>query len=407
MGFYIRKSLSVGPFRFNLSKSGIGVSTGIRGFRVGMGPRGNYIHMGRGGLYFRTSIPDHAHPIPKTQPLTPSIPVADGLEEIESGSTLLMVDSSSATLLQEINSKAKKFRLWPVTVTASILVLLVMAGLQAPVWALCVLGVACFGGIYTALLRDRLKKTVVLFYQMEPHLEKCYQTLHDSFDRMRSCKKTWHVEGRGDVHGLYEWKTSGGADTIVRRKSIGFYPGTPRYFKANILVPVIPAGRQTLYFFPDRLLVYGPEGVGAVAYDALEIGWAEARFIETGGVPSDASIVDKTWHYVNKSGKPDRRYKDNSEIPIALYGAVQFTSSSGLKELFQLSRPGLGQGFEAAVRELADALNSPETPAAAFMTCPCNSCSGHIEFPADAVGQNVGCPHCGLDTILFEPSASK
>ena len=43
MPFYIRKSLSVGPFRFSLSKSGIGMSGGVKGFRIGTGPRGNYI----------------------------------------------------------------------------------------------------------------------------------------------------------------------------------------------------------------------------------------------------------------------------------------------------------------------------------------------------------------------------
>ena len=37
MGFYLRKSVRVGPVRFNLSKSGIGMSTGIKGFRVGTG----------------------------------------------------------------------------------------------------------------------------------------------------------------------------------------------------------------------------------------------------------------------------------------------------------------------------------------------------------------------------------
>jgi hypothetical protein len=30
MGFYLRKSISVGPLRFNLSKSGIGVSAGVK-----------------------------------------------------------------------------------------------------------------------------------------------------------------------------------------------------------------------------------------------------------------------------------------------------------------------------------------------------------------------------------------
>lgn len=53
MPFYIRKPVRVGPLRFNLSKSGIGISTGIPGFRGGMGPRGNYVHIGGHGLYYR------------------------------------------------------------------------------------------------------------------------------------------------------------------------------------------------------------------------------------------------------------------------------------------------------------------------------------------------------------------
>jgi hypothetical protein len=36
MGFYYRKSVNLGPFRVNLSKSGVGNSVGVRGFRVGI-----------------------------------------------------------------------------------------------------------------------------------------------------------------------------------------------------------------------------------------------------------------------------------------------------------------------------------------------------------------------------------
>lgn len=50
-------SIRVGPLRFNLSKSGFGVSAGIKGFRAGTGPRGNYVHMGLGGIYYRATIP--------------------------------------------------------------------------------------------------------------------------------------------------------------------------------------------------------------------------------------------------------------------------------------------------------------------------------------------------------------
>lgn len=62
MGIYLRKSIRVGPMRFNLSKGGVGVSVGVKGFRVGSGPRGNYVHMGAHGIYYRTTIPSLRQP---------------------------------------------------------------------------------------------------------------------------------------------------------------------------------------------------------------------------------------------------------------------------------------------------------------------------------------------------------
>ena len=40
MGFIYRKSVSVGPFRVNVSKSGVGWSVGGKGFRTGVSGRG-------------------------------------------------------------------------------------------------------------------------------------------------------------------------------------------------------------------------------------------------------------------------------------------------------------------------------------------------------------------------------
>ena len=56
MGFYLRKSFRAGPVRLNLSKSGLGLSAGVKGMRLGSGPRGDYIHAGRKGLYYRQSL---------------------------------------------------------------------------------------------------------------------------------------------------------------------------------------------------------------------------------------------------------------------------------------------------------------------------------------------------------------
>ena len=119
MGFYIKKSISFGGLRFNFSKSGVGVSAGFKGLRLGTGPRGNYVHMGRGGLYYRASL-GHNRTALKDQTINrPQQPLAqqvdDGLcfQEIESADTELLTDTTSKEIIEDINTKLKKWQFWP------------------------------------------------------------------------------------------------------------------------------------------------------------------------------------------------------------------------------------------------------------------------------------------------------
>ena len=120
MSIFLRKAITVGPLRFNLSKSGIGVSAGIRGLRLGTGPRGNYVHMGRYGLYYRKTLPPLSPSRSRSgdapRPREPEIPEDshDPLQEIESAHVSQLVDSSSAEVLRELDEKRRQRRLWPV-----------------------------------------------------------------------------------------------------------------------------------------------------------------------------------------------------------------------------------------------------------------------------------------------------
>lgn len=40
---------------------------------------------------------------------------------------------------------------------------------------------------------------------------------------------------------------------------------------------------------------------------------------------------------------------------------------------------------------------------ASWTVCPCNNCSGNLEFDSAHAGETVNCPHCGMDTVLFMP----
>lgn len=56
MGWSYRRSAKFGPFRLNFSKSGIGVSAGIKGARVSTGTRGTYVNVGTNGFYYRQKV---------------------------------------------------------------------------------------------------------------------------------------------------------------------------------------------------------------------------------------------------------------------------------------------------------------------------------------------------------------
>ena len=216
----------------------------------------------------------------------------------------------------------------------------------------------------------------------------------------------WHIESRGNIATTYDWKMNAGASFLVQREAIAPSAGTPPYFQCNISIPVLPAGQQRLYFLPDRILGWDTNGVGAVGFERLDVSSYEQRFIEDGGVPSDTRVVDKTWRYVNKKGGPDRRFSDNREIPIVIYEAIMLTSKSGVQELFQASRAGMGSTLNSTVKQMASAISQRGDPKTEerYIKCPCNNCDVFIEFPTHGVGETITCPHCEMETVLFKPS---
>lgn len=352
MGFYLRKSISVGPLRFNFSKSGIGISAGVKGFRYGIGPRGNYVHMGRGGLYYRVTLPSsEGHNNSSSQSKVSSPPQLPPethapLEEIESADISRMVNSSSRELLDELNKKRLKMRLLPVVVITSAVIIVLGLLSNWPNWLLILLIITGAIGIFLGHTYDALNKTAVLFYDFDSDLEAIYIQLHNATKQLSSCAVAWHIEASGKV---YDRKYHAGANELVRRKRTFIQKAEPPYLKTNIETIAVGVGRQTLYFFPDRVLIYDKSGVGAVSYSELCVEVNATRFIESDSVPYDAEVVGHTWKYVNKSGGPDRRFKDNKELPICRYEEILLSSQSGLNEAIHLSRCGLGREFAEAI----------------------------------------------------------
>lgn len=358
MPLYIRRSVSAGPFRFNFSKSGVGVSVGVKGLRIGTGPRGHYIHAGRGGLYYRATLGNagrgrESAASPQQSPLPRATFDNDDVAmiEIESGDVMHMRDESFSELLDEINSKARQTRMSAAFFWTA-LAIGVMAALATggPGLFLCVAALPAAG---VGKWLDSYRRTSVLYYDLEGDAETAYRRLVEGFDGLIECAAKWHIEAGGAVQSLTAWKRNAGATHLVNRKVTTLAYNLPAVVKSNVTPPALYVGKQIMFFMPDLVLVQDGSSVGAVNYADLNVRRQDSRFIETERVPRDAQIVDHTWKHPNKSGGPDRRFRDNRQIPICLYEAMHLTSNSGVNELVEFSRTGVVAAFVDGCRKLA------------------------------------------------------
>jgi hypothetical protein len=267
-------------------------------------------------------------------------------EAIESGSVLNMRDATADALLAELNGKRKRRRFLP-GVAFSALFGIVLLSTRLPSWATPILAVVGLVAVLASWQLDLLRKSTVVMYDLDPDATASYQGLIDAVSQIRQAQRVWHVESRAVV---LDARYHAGAQSEITRSPTNVKYGAAPFVKCNVDVPFIEVGRQSLYFFPERLLVFDSRSVGAVAYDQLVVGQQLTQFIEEENVPSDSRVVGQTWRYVNKGGGPDRRFRDNRELPICEYEALHFQSNSGLNELLHVSRKGVG---DALVRYLS------------------------------------------------------
>jgi hypothetical protein len=360
MPFYFAKSVKAGPFRFNLSKSGVGMSVGIKGLRFGIGPQGHYVRAGLNGFYYRKTFspssdsPSEKLPAGTARPRAPKVYAEQSVQmaEVSSGDVLNMQDERFQDVLAEMNAKQAAL---PMGVTLAVaggaIGLLMALGLGAQ-WLMAALALGT-AGLLIGIRLDESRRSAVILYDLETPVAAKYEAMTRAFDALASCAGKWHVDAGGAVHDIHAWKRNAGASHIVDKRPTTMGYGLPRVLKSNVTPPMMAVGKETLYFLPDILLVVESGKVGAVAYDMLSIQSQDSPFIEDGPVPRDTPIIGHQWKHPNKSGGPDRRFANNYQIPVCLYESIHLTSRNGLNELIQVSRNGVARPFSESIAAIA------------------------------------------------------
>jgi hypothetical protein len=337
MGYFFRRSANFGPFRLNFSKSGIGASVGIKGARLTMTPRvTTYVTAGSHGFYYRETLsPRRGAPV-----RTPASPVATPVAARPSGEIVTadvsdLVDSSTEQLVHRLNERAQQWNpamilfgaavalaLWggvllgdaelAKTSTPGALILAAIALLSVGIW------------VHKKNTENRLTR---LFYELGGTEAENYNLVRQALTHLAQSQRIWRVAAQA---GTSDWKRNAGASSLVRRTNATVVVKSPPRVRANVSTPCLNLGSIRLFFMPDVILCWQGGSFGAVPYRDFSVQNAVTRFIEDEGVPGDATVIDRTWRYVNKSGGPDRRFNNNVQLPVLQYGVLWFSSSKGL-----------------------------------------------------------------------------
>src|SRR5581483_6980685 len=119
--------------------SGLGYSVGVTGARIGTGLRGNYIHMGRYGLYYRHSLSQDAHSEIAPVPTYPDTGTTVVVSVIATADVSGLQDTSAEGLLSHIREQHQKTLIAPWVTAGSTMILIATFAREVNLWliALC------------------------------------------------------------------------------------------------------------------------------------------------------------------------------------------------------------------------------------------------------------------------------
>ena len=335
MGLRFRKSINLGGgFRINLSKSGVGYSWGVKGYRVTKTASGRtrktYSIPGTGISWVdesrnsrRRLNQGQAHNTPVMQP-------QDVMADIDSAAIDNFQAAEYSTIIEQIK-KTIKFNNW-----FNICLLSTILAFAIPFFFVFT-AIGIVGKIFL-----KSKGIVDLEYEMDDEITTKYTNRTNTWMSLNQCYKMWQITQQATVSNR---KVNAGAGRDINRNILKFTNKLPYYLKTNVSCVVIPLKKEKLIMLPDKILLIRKNDVGVISYDNLHIAVNGTRFIESEGVPRDSQVIDYTWQYVNKNGSPDRRYSNNRQLPICLYATILVTSSEGLNVEIQCSNVSIAEEF--------------------------------------------------------------
>ncbi|WP_407312511.1 DUF4236 domain-containing protein [Desulfosporosinus sp. SB140] len=335
MGFRMRKSIKLGVgFRINLSKSGIGYSWGVPGYRITKTAKGTTRHtysLPGTGLSYVDESKQRTHTSNNISGPYNEPPVrADVLQDINSAP----IDQFKSTEFAHITKTIEKtltMNRW-----SNILLWCTLLAFVQPFFL-----IVTVIGIVLKIMANK-SGVVELEYTFDDEKVDEYNRKIGAWTILNESQQMWQIVQQAAVSNT---KVNAGASRNINRINIRILKKSPFYIATNVEMLQIKLKKELLLLLPDKIFIIRGTKVGAINYSEVKINTSQIRFVERGTVAKDAQIIDHTWQYVNKNGTADKRFKNNRQLPVCLYGVVHLSSSAGLNVELQCSNLQKVQGL--------------------------------------------------------------
>ncbi|MCU1261466.1 MAG: hypothetical protein JWO80_4351 [Bryobacterales bacterium] len=235
-----------------------------------------------------------------------------------------------------------------------------------------------------------------LIYKLDEAEKRKFALVQQAIAHLARCDRIWRIESRSLTS---DWKRNAGASSLVRRSQVAINSTKPPRLEANVPVNCVSVGTMRLFFLPDLILCVANGRYGSISYLDFQVEQGVTRFIEEEGVPGDATVVDRTWRFVNKGGGPDRRFNNNVQLPIAQYGMLLVGSSTGLNIHLNTSSAEQSAAFARCWRELRLG-NSPPKVSKIYLPPPRRENRDISSTPKDRALDVLGLSHGASGTEI-------
>lgn len=180
--------------------------------------------------------------------------------------------------------------------------------------------------------------------QIPDSLKSTFSRFSDAFVQLSRSSRIWDTVRHRAINQFAERSL---ASRAIERKPVQFRLGRCEVIQSDWQIPHLEnANGGDLYLFPLFVVYFaGEHSFALLEYKNVQFVSGASRFHEEEAIPADAQVVGRTWVKTNRDGSPDRRFKENYEIPIAEYGKLIFQSPTGLNEEYMFSNVASCQAF--------------------------------------------------------------